>query len=64
MREGVLFGARESGTEVERLVQVLEVEVTREQGDDAFPVVRQPVVRLDLRVVETREVARWLLPFV
>ena len=60
MREGVLLGPREGGAEVERLVQVLEVEVPCERGDEASPVVRQSVVRLDLWVVESREVARRL----
>lgn len=62
MREGVLRGLRECGGEVERLVQALEVEVTCERGDEPFPVVREPVVRLDLGVVESREVACRLPP--
>lgn len=58
----MLLGLREGRSEVERLAQVLEVEVACERGDKVFPVVREPVVRLNLGMVESREVARWLPP--
>ena len=60
MGEGVLLGPCECRAEVEGLVQALEVEMPCECGNETFPVVRQPVVCLDLWVVESREVARRL----